>query len=465
MIAAAASGSGKTTVTCGILQAFLQRGLQPASFKCGPDYIDPLFHSAILQRSTRNLDLFFFSAAMARRLLWQNAQKADLAVIEGVMGYYDGMAMSTEASSFALAKATKTPVILVMNGRGRALTLAAEIRGLQNFRKDSGIRGVILNHTAPRQYAALRNSIMAETGLPVLGHLPEMPQCYLASRHLGLVTASEVVDLKDKMKLLAQQAEATLDLDQLLELAQTAPKLTSQPIKLPPAIKGKLRIAVARDQAFCFYYEDSLELLRRLGAELVEFSPLEDQALPPNCQGLMLGGGYPELYAQKLSDNQSMRQAVATAVAQGLPCVAECGGFLYLHAYLEDVNGSLYPMTGNIPATARRTKQLQRFGYVRLKARKDSLLCKRGDQIAAHEFHYWYSDGTEVKFKDEPGFTAQKPLRTEAWACGVSNASLYAGFPHLHFYANPKFALNFLNACRSYSLQGAESYCEEVDHD
>ena len=293
LLCAPASGGGKTTVTCALLQALMDRKVNPVAFKCGPDYIDPMFHSKVIGAKSRNLDLFFLGEDRTRSLLEHNSVGSGLALIEGVMGYYDGIAMSHEASAYHLAKATRTPAVLVVDGRGSALTLSAVVHGLKTFRPDSGIRGVILNWVSPMLYPRLKECIEAETGVTVYGFLPSLPDCALESRHLGLVTADEVAGLKEKLKKLAAQAEQTMDLDGLLALAASAPDLDAGPLDLPEPVEGTPVIAVARDKAFCFYYADGLELLEKLGARLVEFSPLEDQALPEGTCGLYLGGRLP----------------------------------------------------------------------------------------------------------------------------------------------------------------------------
>ena len=439
MFCAPASGSGKTTVTCAVLRALLRRGLRPMACKSGPDYIDPMFHSRVLGAQSCNLDLFFFDHATAKSLLARSAAQADVTVLEGAMGYYDGIAMGADASAYALASATRTPAVLVVDGRGRALSVAAEGVGFQRFRQPSGIAGVILNRTSPMLYPRLAETITRETGLPVFGFLPVMTDCALESRHLGLVTAAEISDLQQKLDRMARQAEKTVDLDGLLALARTAPELGRSPKSLP-AVPDRPRIAVARDKAFCFYYEASLQVLRDLGAELVEFSPLKDETLPQRIQGLYLGGGYPELYARELAENETMRRSIHDAVTGGMPTVAECGGFLYLHRTLRDEAGTPWPMAGVLDAEGYPTGKLSRFGYVTLTAETDSLLFRRGETMPAHEFHYWDSTA--------PGadFTAQKPQSDRRWMAGVATESLYAGFPHFHFASRPEVAGRFVEA-------------------
>lgn len=446
LLCAPASGSGKTTVTCALLQALTDRGARPASFKCGPDYIDPMFHSRIIGAPAHNLDLFFLGREGCRRLLARGGRDRGVAVVEGVMGYYDGVAMSSDASAWDLARATDTPAVLVADGRGCARSLAALVKGFLTLEEDSRIRGVILNQVSPMLYPRLKETVEQETGVRVYGFLPRLADCALESRHLGLVTADEVAGLRAKTARLARQAEETVDLDGLLELAASAPEL-EDPGPPPAPAAGRPRIAVARDRAFCFYYADALELLEELGAELAEFSPLEDRALPEGASGLYLGGGYPELYAQRLSENREMLRSVREAVSGGMPTVAECGGFLYLHDTLEGEDGVSRPMAGVIPAHGFRTSRLGRFGYVTLRAETGGLLLEAGEELPAHEFHYWDSR--------RPGeaFLARKPRSDRRWSCGWHSASLYAGFPHFHLWARPEAARRWVEACAAYQTK------------
>lgn len=432
------SGCGKTTVTCAVLQALVNRGLRVGAFKCGPDYIDPMFHSRIIGAKSANLDSYFFDDNTLRFLLARNGADRDVSILEGVMGYYDGMGLtSTQASTCSIARLTRTPSVLVVWAKGASLSILATLQGFLDFSPDNQIRGVILNQCTLSAYRCLAEEIrrrFAGRILP-LGFLPRLPECSLESRHLGLVTAAEVENLQDKLRILAAQAEQTIDLDGMLQLAQSAPDVCYEPVELP-RLPGSVRIAVARDQAFCFYYEDSLEALTRMGAQLIPFSPLADSKLPGDIQGLYLGGGYPELYARQLSENHSMRLSVRNALTQGLPCIAECGGFMYLTEAIGD-----WPMVGYLGGKSFDTGKLTRFGYVRLQAKADQMLCKAGEEIRGHEFHHW--DCTE------PGsdFTAVKELSGKRWECVVSTDRLYAGYPHFHFYSNPTFAVNFYRAC------------------
>ena len=434
MISGVSSGCGKTTVVCAVLQALVNRGLKTGAFKCGPDYIDPMFHSRIIGAKSANLDLHFFSENTLRYLLTKNGEGCDMSVIEGAMGYYDGAGLTTwKTSAYELALVTKTPVVLVVNARGAALSVLAVIEGFLRFRPESGIRGVILNQCTAMTYASLSAAIEERFGIRCFGFLPRLDECVLESRHLGLVTAGEIRDLRKKMQTLAAQAEKTLDIDALLALAHEAEPLDYTPAVLPK--KEKIRLAVARDNAFCFYYEDSLDAVREMGGELVPFSPITDGALPENIDGLYLGGGYPELYAKELGENASMRASVRAALERGVPCIAECGGFMYLTEAIGDE-----PMAGFLPGTCFDTGKLTRFGYVTLRAKKDNLLCRAGGEIAAHEFHHW--DCTC------PGdaFAAEKPTGRR-WECAAASDTLYAGYPHFHFYSNLEFLYSFYDAC------------------
>ncbi len=452
LLSAPSSGAGKTTLTCAILQALVNRGLKTASFKSGPDYIDPMFHSKVIGAPSRNLDLFLSGEKAVQTLLMQNTVNCDVAVLEGAMGYYDGIGSSDTASAYHLAKATKTPVVLIINPKGMSLSVCAQIAGFINFRKDSNIGGIIFNQIPPAYYELLYQAVTKETGIPVFGYMPPMPECAIASRHLGLLSAEEVPALQEKLQRLAGQTERTIDLDGLLGLANNAspicvaedvgaenPKRQNQNSTSEP-----VRIGIAKDAAFQFYYEDSLELLQKMGAQLVAFSPLKDAVLPKNLHGLFLGGGYPELYAKQLSQNLPMRESILQTLQNGLPCYAECGGFLYLGKSIEEANGVAYPMVGLFDGESRNTGRLVRFGYVTLTAREDNLLCKKGDQIHAHEFHHW--DSTN------PGslFSVQKASGTTSWQSSQQRYNTLGGFPHLHFCGNQSLAENFIAACRQF---------------
>jgi len=446
VIAATVSGGGKTTVTCGLLRALQRRGLHPRACKCGPDYIDPLFHERVIGVPSHNLDLFMSGRDDVRRLVEEGAataarRPADVTVIEGVMGYYDGIAVSDQASTWDVARTTESLAILVLDGHGRARSLAAEAKGFATLRNPSQIGAVILNRVSRDMYPRLKALIEEETGLPVLGHVPQLDDIELESRHLGLVGADEVADLQGRLDRLAGVMEQTVDLEAVLALAKTAPALTVAPRELEPVTDRPVRIAIARDLAFCFYYADGLRTLEDLGAELVPFSPLADDDLPADVDGLYLGGGYPELHAAALEANAALRARIRHEVAAGLPTVAECGGFMYLQQAIEDAEGVPHELVGFLPGRAFKTDCLRRFGYVTLTAQEDGLLANKGQTLRAHEFHYWESDETGAAFH------AQKPQSARAWDCCVTTPTLYAGYPHINFYSEPVAARRFVEAC------------------
>ena len=435
MISAMGSGSGKTVLTCGLLAALKRRGIACEAFKCGPDYIDPMFHTRVSGVPCRNLDLFLQGRKGLLKTL--KAQRRPIALIEGAMGYYDGVAGTTQDSAWEIAREGRIPVILAVRPEGSSATLAAQIKGMMQFRDPDRIAGLILTVCRPALYDHLRPVLERETALPVLGYLPPMKEAELKSRHLGLWTAGEVADLRERLEAVAVQTEKTVDLDRLLSLC-VSERLPGTLPSGPLMHTGKpaCTVAVARDEAFCFYYEDSLDALREAGAELCFFSPIRDRHLPP-CERLYLGGGYPELYARELSENTSMRESIAEALRGGLPVLAECGGFLYLQQSLEDPEGRRYPMAGVLPGEGIRTGRLQRFGYAWLKPEKDSLLFRAGETIPVHEFHYWDSteNGTDLPVEKPDG---------RRWKCGFVSPVMYAAFPHLHLGGELPLAARFV---------------------
>ena len=535
MIAAVGSGSGKTIVTAGLLMALNKRNIAVRSFKCGPDYIDPMFHTRVLGLPCRNLDLFLLGERGVLRELsgkedsdilqetsggfddfafgvkGRNQESAvkepesssgigkaeqPLAVIEGVMGFYDGIGGTTEASAYDIARLLGTPVILVVKPRGQSATLAAEICGLMNFRPENHIAGVILNECSAALSDHLRSIIERECGIPVFGYLPKMEEAKVESRHLGLLMADEIPEFRDRFKAIAARMEETVEIDRILACMDFAESVTDQEnvlgeeidrIKMhgvdvtSESLAGNVavsvtdemeeqrlgavilnaneiefkdsesnisrricRIAVARDEAFSFYYASSLDALRRAGAELLPFSPLHDHCLPADVSGLYLGGGYPENYAAELSANREMLRDIREAIEKGLPTVAECGGFMYLQEKLEGSDGNVYPMVGALTGKAARTPRLVRFGYVTLTAEADSLLFRAGEPVPAHEFHHW--DSTECG----DALTARK-YDGRNWKCGVVNDRLYAGYPHLELGGDAPLAERFVRACREYA--------------
>ena len=427
VIAGTGSGCGKTTTVCAILQALKNRGLSPMSFKCGPDYIDPMFHSGIIGVDSANLDIFFAGEAGVRSAFVRHA--ADVNVVEGVMGMYDGLAMDSDvSSSYHLARVLDAPVVLVLNVRGMALSAAAAVKGYMTLRSPNVVRGVIFNKVSPMTYPSLSKVVEKECGIPVLGYLPDLPECSLESRHLGLVTAAEVSELQSKMQRLAEAAEKTLDLPGILALAETASELPTASLPVLPDLRG-FRLGVALDEAFHFYYEANLDTLKSCGAELSFFSPLHDPVLPPALDGLYIGGGYPEVYAKELEANASMRESVQMALARGLRCYSECGGLLYLSQSLDGC-----AMCGFLPIICRMTDRLQHFGYV-------TVTDRTGLVFPAHEFHRTVAEPAE---EIRMAYTVRKMKGNgEVWRCGYEKENTLAAFAHVHFADRPELIRRF----------------------
>ncbi len=442
LFCAPSSGSGKTMVTCGILQALHDRGLKVSSFKCGPDYIDPMFHEKVIGVRSANLDLFFANEEQLKRCFVRNSKGSDISVIEGVMGYYDGMsAASDDASSYHVAKTLGCPAVLVVDARGQSLSAIASLKGFAQFKDDSHIKGVIFNRMSQKIFEALKPEV-EKLGIIPLGYVPVAKDMVIESRHLGLVTPNEIKDMSERLKKLAALLEETVDMEALLSLAKSAPKIECEEEEFKGIKRDKpVRIALADDEAFCFMYKDNLAILREMGAELVSFSPIRDKELPKGIKGLILYGGYPELYAKELSENLSMKESITKAIKGGMPCLAECGGFMYLHKEMEDMNGTFYSMCGVIEGKTWKTNRLGRFGYITLEPMEDSAFLKKGETLKAHEFHYFDSDSCGEALR------AVKPNGSKEWLCEHAEGNLFAGYPHLFYESNPKLIERFLNAC------------------
>lgn len=456
MLAAPKSGSGKTLLTCGLLEVLRRRGLNPIACKCGPDYIDPMFHRYVLGIPGRNLDSFFLPAEGVREVLVDavREEQAGIAVLEGVMGYYDGLGgTETSASSWEIAEITDTPAILVLDCKGASLSAAAIASGFLHFREKSHIAGVILNRVSSMYYERLAAAVEEASGLPVLGYLPESEEYHMESRHLGLFLPGEIDRLRERIGRLADQMEKSIAVDRVLEVAGMLPlrienkekekaeneSMEAESIAKFPAcqeqkVTSRVRIGVARDEAFCFYYQENFRLLEQMGAELVYFSPLRDKKIPDRVDGLLFGGGYPENYARELAKNAAMRESIRRSIAAGMPFLAECGGFLYLHRTLEGSDGKHWEMAGVYPFDAYRTNRLRRFGYVRL-------LTSSGQEIHGHEFHYWESE--------DPGtdWEAVKPTGNRSWRCIHEKGGQIGGFPHLYYASCPDFLRKWLDVC------------------
>ena len=449
MIAAPGSGSGKTTITCALLKALKNRGEQVVSYKCGPDYIDPMFHKQVIGIPSKNLDTFFTDEDATRELFLKNRTEKDFVVMEGVMGLFDGLGgIREEGSSYHLAKVTETPIVLVINAKGMGRTLIPMIAGFLKYDKEKLIKGVILNKMSKSYYEIIKPLIEEELRIRVLGYFPDEKDINLESRHLGLVMPNESEDIQKRLQVMSKRFEKTVDVKEIEHIAEQAKELL--PAQKPLNINGcsdkecsRPVIAVAKDEAFCFYYEDNLLMLQENGAKITYFSPLHDTKLPDCCDALLIGGGYPELYAGELSRNVNMRNAIKQAIDTGMPIVAECGGFMYLHESITDKDGISHPMVGVIPATCSYKGKLVRFGYVEIQENKSCFL-PEGQLIKGHEFHYF--DSTD----NGDCCTAQKPTTGREYPCVMEGDNYWMGFPHLYYPSNPFFAESFVKKAEKY---------------
>ena len=454
MIAAPKSGSGKTMITCALLQLLKDNGKNVSSYKCGPDYIDPMFHKKVLGVPSKNLDTFFTDEKTTVQLFLDKRADGDFAVLEGVMGLYDGLGgIYEQGSSYHLAKVTQTPIILVVDAKGMGKSVLALIAGFLQYDTQHLIKGVLFNRMSKGYYDIIKPLIEKELSVKVVGYFPEQKDIGLSSRHLGLVMPDELADIKEQLDELAGRLKKTIDLDMLLDIAVEAEEITKTTNTEQMQIQNQnntVNIAVAMDEAFFFYYEDNLRLLEKCGGKLQYFSTLHDTKLPDNCDALLLGGGYPELYAKELSENLSMRNSIKTAFKTGLPTVAECGGFMYLHTYIHniceedaDAQNYVFGMTGALDSECHFKGKLVRFGYIELEEKHNNFL-PTDEKIRAHEFHYY--DSTD----NGADCIATKPATGRSYDCVISHDNYWLGFPHLYYPSNPHFAESFVRKAYEY---------------
>lgn len=478
MIAAPKSGSGKTMITCALLQLLKASGKNVLSYKCGPDYIDPMFHKKVLGVPSKNLDTFFTDEKTTVQLFLDERADGDFAVLEGVMGLYDGLGgIYEQGSSYHLAKVTQTPIILVVDAKGMGKSVLALIAGFLQYDTQHLIKGVLLNRMSKGYYDIIKPLIEKELSVKVVGYFPEQKDIGLSSRHLGLVMPDELSDIKKLLNETADRLKKTIDLDLFIDIAEAAYEIgdsenadkdkrqtlkNAEPMRLQDQ-NNTVNIAVAMDEAFCFYYEDNLKLLEKCGAKLQYFSPIHDTCLPEDCDAMLLGGGYPELYAKELSKNVSMLNAIKKAFRAGMPTVAECGGFMYLHTYIRDIcddteeqNKADVQNKADIQNDMNKSKlvgaldggchfkgKLVRFGYIEL-AEKHSNFLPLNEKIKAHEFHYY--DSTD----NGADCIATKPATGRSYDCVISHDNYWLGFPHLYYPSNPHFAESLVRKAYEY---------------
>lgn len=450
VVAGTASGVGKTTVTAALLAALRARGLAVQPFKCGPDYIDPAHHVAIAGRPSYNLDTWMLSRATTCSIFADAMGDADIAVVEGVMGLFDGVdGGSDEGSTAEIAKLLGLPIVLVVDASNAARSVAAVVKGFRDFDSRVRILGVILNGVAGPAHKKLLRDAIAQVDVPVLGAFPRLPEAALAERHLGLVTAGEQTWNVEQVQALRDAAESSVDLDYLLGGSEIGQLPALAEAKTVAAIRGlnnePVRIGIARDQAFSFYYQSSLDTLRAAGAELVDVSPLSNDAVPATLDGLYLGGGYPEVFAEQLAHNQSFLESLRDFAAAGHPVYAECGGLMYLAEELTTLDGRRHAMAAVLPLAIEMLTRLDSFGYTEIELLDDCLVGERGTSLRGHSFHY--SRVTRCGDVECCYRTRQLLTGTENHE-GYSAGSVLASYIHLSFAAHPHGAMRFVQSCR-----------------
>ncbi len=431
LIAGTNSGCGKTTFTIGLMALLKSLGYKVAPFKTGPDYIDPMFHSTVLNTPSYNLDSHLLSKNTIKYLFNKHCSDKDIAIIEGVMGMYDGMGLQCEGSSYELSQILDIPVILVVNCKGLYQSVAAIIKGYSTLKSNANIKGVILNQISNEsQFQFLKSIIEKECEINCLGYLPNNKCFALNSRHLGLIQAEEVDHLPLLTKQLVKTLSQTVDLEKLLQICEITPPTPSN-INIPKWDLSDLHIGVAHDKAFRFYYQDNLELLSELGAKLSFFSPIDSHQVPIGCNALYIGGGYPEVFAKELSNNVSLLNNIKKLAAQGLPIYAECGGLIYLCNEVIQTTGDKSCMAGIFNASIQMTERLQRFGYANIRYKEVKGKC--------HEFHRSNLIDSKNSRNYSLNYKLQKPDKEIKWQCGLQYKNCLAGYAHIHFYSNFQF--------------------------
>lgn len=448
VIAATSSGSGKTTVVTGILASLRASGRTVQSYKIGPDYIDPGYHQMASGKPGHNLDSWLVPARDLGAIFAQTARRADIAVIEGVMGLYDGGRKGV-SSTAAIAKQLRAPVILVIDTKSMGDSAAAVALGFKSYDPEVQFAGVILNRLGSETHKSMISEAMAKIGIPVIGCLYRDDALRMPERHLGLTPITEH-DAMDVVARIGRAVAAQIDLEALEKIARGAPEFA-----MPPARSAgkapEVKIAVARDAAFSFYYPESLAVLEELGARLVPFSPLKDASLP-EANGVIIGGGFPEMFARELEANERMRTVIFEAGRRGMPIYAECGGLMYLSRGIADFSGRNYAMVGLIPARCNMHEKLQTVGYIEAKALRDNALCAEGAVIRGHEFHFSSMVIDAAERGDFPwAFQFTKTRTNATYPSGYAKGSILASYLHAHFAGNLDAAKRWLEGCRAYA--------------
>ncbi|MCI3923218.1 cobyrinate a,c-diamide synthase [Paenibacillus sp. TRM 82003] len=454
VVAGTGSGAGKTTVAIGLMRALQRAGLRVQGFKCGPDYIDPTFHAAVTGRPSRNLDAWMLEASVMREIFLRGSEDADISVIEGVMGLYDGKdPLSNQGSTAEIATLLEAPVLLVVNVHSMARSAAATVLGFQALDPRVRIAGVVANRCGSRgHYEIVKAAIEQACGVPVVGWLGRDETLSMPERHLGLVPAVERGELTPLFDRIAEAIASGFDLAHIQVLADGAPPIDPPPARMFPAPEtdppadGPV-IAVARDSAFHFYYPENLELLQAAGARLQFFSPVAGDTIPPEADGLYVGGGFPEEFLPELAGNERLKADLRARVDDGMPVWAECGGYMYLTRSIEDRHGTIYPMAGVIPARVKIGAQLAALGYRQVSAVADTMLLAQGESIRGHEFHY---STLEPETGSDYPFAFVSEGRRGAAKEGYRSANVTAGYTHIHLASNPSAATRWVKACTDY---------------
>ncbi len=445
VIAGTGSGVGKTTLTIGIMAALQKKGYRVQGFKCGPDYIDPSYHTAVTGRPSRNLDSWMLSHEVVKEIFKRGSDGADIAIIEGVMGFLDGKDPKTNAGSTAeISMITKSPVILVVNCASMARSAAAIVKGFQCLAEGANIVGVIANQVGSEgHYKLVKTAIEQECNIPVIGYLARETGIEMPERHLGLIPSIERGELDDFFDDLGDLVLETIDMDQLVKLAKVEPIESNASNLFDRKNEKQVKIAVAKDEAFNFYYPENLEILEAYGAEIVYFSPLHGEALPEDADGLYIGGGFPEEFVEELASMNHVNESIRFAINNGLPTFAECGGFMFLSESIETTDGRVYPMVGIIPGKVTMQTKLAALGYREITGIKGNFLLPEGEKAKGHEFHYSvFTSEKEIPYAYET--KGMGGIKKE----GYMNENVIAGYTHFHFASSPDMVQNWINKCK-----------------
>ncbi len=444
VIAGVSSGVGKTSITIGLMAAYMKKGLTVQGFKCGPDYIDPSYHAAVTSRPSRNLDSWMLPEDVMTEVFVKGSEGADISIIEGVMGFYDGKSpTSNQGSTAEISTILSSPTILIVDCSAMARSAAAIVKGFQSLDPGDNIAGVIANKVGSAgHYQLIKEAVEQECGIPVCGYLLKNKTIEMPERHLGLVPSIERGELDEQLEQLGEAIAETIDVDQIYQISEQS-ALAAEPAMFQRKSAIDVTIAVARDEAFNFYYQENLELIEAYGAKIVYFSPVKGEVLPPDADGLYLGGGFPEQFAEELAENREVKLTIREAVENGLPVLAECGGLMYLSESITTIDGKTYPMAGVLPGKTEMQAKLAALGYREISGLANNYLFKDDMEVRGHEFHYSIFTPTG----ELPG-AYRVSSRFGTGEEGFLYKNVVAGYTHIHFASNPDVLENFLRVCK-----------------